>query len=406
MKKSVKILAAVMSLILAFASISCGKTESVTTPESTAPITPSESTPVGGTPEASETEETPNDEPLAQKTTDELFAVIESYFEVSGDRNISVTVTQTVDGLSSAHESEAKLESIYSYDIAIKGYNTSNLSMLVNASESSTLLPKGSSEAIKTKYIDNYTFVDGSIYTRVDNNGEIIKVKGPSYYDNPIYVEEFVEEAEDLIEEIFSFDSSDFVNVTVEIVDKTYVLKAVGVSKEAFFETILEIGSDKASEYSDRFSFDPSEYTLTVVFDRNCRIKSAEVTYSYSETAEKNGQKLIDCSMEYKFRLENHFDYPMITAPADADEYLNYDEDGDNTVETEVPKITASATNPAETPEKTEAPKTSETPEKTEAPETSETPETVEPEASSETTSFGDSDSPADGFIGEEDSLE
>ena len=330
MKRSVKILTTLMSLILAFALVACSQTGDVTTPESTTPATPSESTPVSGTPaasngetnknepatpEGSTTNEAPNNEPLPEKTAEELYNSIKGFLSGLGNRHFKVTVGRTVEGMDPMSMTDGKSVMEQSYVVAINGYGTDDFAMYLERANYMAVIPtEGEKQERSAKMVA--TVIDGMGYVAEIGEDHLRKIK------TPVTFETAMGEIVGIPDELYRYEFSDFVDAKCEIEGNNYVLTLTGLTEKKFESELGGIGDESSNQY---IYDNTKDFSMTVVFDRNGNIVSTDLLVSYATDYTDADGNAVKSSIKQTGKVEFYSDMAVITVPEDADEYQNND---------------------------------------------------------------------------------
>ncbi len=124
-----------------------------------------------------------------------------------------------------------------------------------------------------------------------------------------------------------SYGFEQYTSVTVTTEGENTVLTLKGISKELFLESVLGLTKDLFETDEDyeafvaTFDCNEEEYTETFTIDKDGKVTANTLSYSYSQTAEG---VTTSSSCEEKNTISTEVE--KITAPADADEYLDIDE--------------------------------------------------------------------------------
>lgn len=264
--KTAKLIALIMSLVLALSMVACNiGNGGATTPEST-----------------------PAETPAPTKTVEEVIAAVNAYFDGT---NINLTGT--------SHTTTGGEES-YEEDVTITAYITG-----INTDDTRVYCSMDGGASGSTKV----TNVNGVSYTIVNMMGMEVKIKKEEPVDGIFDTN------------IFPFEASMLLNAKVEYVNDTFVLTATGLTKEAFIGHILGESRDyyeTDAEYEAalaEYSYDNTkDASVTVVMDKDGKLISMTTYETYIWSGEKT---TTEDTVNFSYEV------PTIEVPADADEYVD-----------------------------------------------------------------------------------
>ena len=268
--KTVKLIALIMSLVLALSMVACNiGNGGATTPEST-----------------------PAETPAPTKTVEEVIDAVKAYF--SGTNiNISGTSHSTTTGEESYEENVV-------LTVQMAGVKTDDARLYL-------VMDNGTEGATKV------TYVDGISYTIVNMMGMEIKVKQEMPVDD--LFDSYA------VGDIFPYLASMLLDAKVEYVNDTFVLTAKGLTKEAFIEHILGESRDfyeTDEEYEEalaEYTYDnTTDATLTVVLDKDGKLVSMTTYESYTWAGDKT---VTEDTVNFSYEV------PTIAVPEDADDYMD-----------------------------------------------------------------------------------
>lgn len=267
--KTAKIIALIMSLVLALSMVACNLgNDGETTPEST-----------------------PAETPAPTKTVEEVVEAIKAYFS-------GATVNATGTSHSTVTGDEGYDENV-TLSIQMSGIGTDSYKLSFST-ESET---SGSMKVV---------YVDGVSYTSMDLMGMEIKMKQEQSID---------EVTAEYDPDFFPFTASMFLETKVEYVNDTFVFTAKGLTKEAFIELILGESRDfyeTDEEYEDAladYTYDNTkDATVTVVLDKDGKLVSMATYETFTYAGNKT---TTEDTVNFSYEI------PTITAPEDADDYAD-----------------------------------------------------------------------------------